>query len=42
MIDQVPSELYQTIIARHEEAKGQIIFGYPPPTGEIRSGRVRR
>lgn len=42
MIDQVPSDLYQVIIARHEDAKGQIIFGYPPPTGEIRSGRVRR
>jgi len=31
------------VMKRHEEAKSQIVFGYPPPDGEARrSGGVRR
>ena len=34
MIEELPVELYEVIMARHEEATGNIIFGYAPPSAE--------
>lgn len=38
MIEQLPVEMYEIIMKRHEEAKAGIIFGYPPPTGSDVAG----
>jgi hypothetical protein len=38
LIEQLPDTLFEVIMKRHEEAKGSIIFGYPPPSGEVESG----
>jgi len=42
VLDLVPPELFETIYARHEEAKSSIIFGYPPPSAEDVAGRGGR
>ena len=33
MIEQLPDTMYEIIMKRHEEAKANIVFGYPPPSG---------
>lgn len=33
MIEELPVEMYDIIMKRHEEAKAGIVFGYPPPSG---------
>lgn len=46
LIDLLPDTMYETILRRHEEAKGSIIFGYPSPgasEGQAPQGRsIRR
>lgn len=45
VLELLPDELFETIYARHEEAKSSIIFGYPPPSAEAvasRGGRSAR
>jgi hypothetical protein len=45
VLELLPAELFETIYARHEEAKSSIVFGYPPPSIEAlasRSGRSAR
>lgn len=44
MMDLLPPELYEVIMARHQEAKDSIIFGYTPPSGEQEQprGKARR
>lgn len=39
MLELLSPELFETIYARHEEAKSSIVFGYPPPSAEAVSGR---
>jgi hypothetical protein len=34
MIEELPVEMYDTIMERYEEAQREIIFGYAPPSGE--------
>lgn len=42
-VEELPSELYTTIMARHEEAKRMIETGYAPPqTGDAAPTRIRR
>lgn len=33
LIEQLPDTMFEIIMARHEEAKNGIVFGYPPPSG---------
>lgn len=46
MLEELPVELFETIMERYEEAKQGIIFGYAPPSGEAaapaRTKGVRR
>lgn len=46
MLEELPVEMYDTIMARYEEAQAGIIFGYAPPSGEAeapaRTRGVRR
>ena len=46
VLELLPEELFDVIFARHEEAKQNIIFGYPPPSNEAREGsgkgKIRR
>jgi hypothetical protein len=45
VLELLPPELFETVYARHEEAKAGIIFGYPPPSAEAvasRGGRSAR
>lgn len=45
VLELLPAQLFETIYARHEEAKREIIFGYPPPSAEAlaeRGGRSAR
>jgi len=43
MVDKLPAEYYEVIMARHEEAKNGIIFGYTPPSGDAaKQGRSAR
>jgi hypothetical protein len=37
MVEQLPDDVLDTILARHEEAKAGIIFGYAPPSAEARA-----
>ena len=41
-IAEIPPELYDAVMLRHDEARAGIIFGYPPPSGEVRPKKVRR
>lgn len=41
MLEELPVELFETIMARHEEAKNNIVFGYSPPSGEERAAPRR-
>ena len=42
MIELLPAEMFEPIMARHEEAKAGIIFGYSPPSAEARQGNGGR
>lgn len=42
MLEELPEELYETIMQRHEEAKNGIIFPYRAPTGEREAAPARR
>lgn len=42
VLELLPPELFETIYARHEEAKESIVFGYPPPSAEAVAGRGGR
>lgn len=42
VLELLPAELFETIYARHEEAKNSIVFGYPPPSEEAVAGRGGR
>jgi hypothetical protein len=41
VIEELPEALFDVIMARYEEAKGGIIFGYPPPSGGEEGGARR-
>jgi hypothetical protein len=44
-LEELPSVLYETIMARHEEAKESIVFGYSAPQGDAQHaprGGIRR
>lgn len=38
LIELLPDDMFDIVMKRHEEAKASIIFGYPPPTGEVAVG----
>ena len=42
LIEEIPPELFDVVMKRHEEAKAGIVFGYPPPDPSEARGAVRR
>lgn len=42
VLELLPAELFETIWNRHEEAKRDIVFGYPPPSAEAVASRAPR
>jgi hypothetical protein len=44
LIQELPEDVLDTILERHEEAKANIIFGYAPPSPEAReqAGKKKR